>query len=276
MRQFPLLRTLARALILALLLTPTLLALGGAGAPAEAQTALDIMRKQRDLQRVKDEQEVQQMDVVSKSGVAKQRRVARYTITDRQDLSKILLRFLAPRDVENTGLLTWEAKGGDDDQWLYLPATKKVKRIASSGKKNRFMGTDFAFEDLRPENLELHRYNLLGSEVVEGQDCWVIEALPASDRQAADSGYSKRKLWVRKDNHYTVKREYYDKKEKLEKIEQSRSLVNVLGTVWRANQVEMQDVQEKTRTLVKVESRALNKGLSDALFTETSLIAGGS
>jgi len=272
----PTLRLLGRVSLLAPFLTLTVLALGGAGAPAEAQTALDIMRKQRDLQRVKDEQEVQQMDVINKAGVAKQRRVVRHTLTDRQDLSKILLRFLAPRDVENTGLLTWEAKGGEDDQWLYLPATKKVKRIASSGKKNRFMGTDFAFEDLRPENLELNRYSLVGSEAVEGQDCWVIEAVPATERQAADSGYSKRKLWVRKDSHYTIKREYYDKKEKLEKIEQSRSLVNVLGTVWRANQVEMQDVQEKTSTLVKVESRALNKGLSDALFTETSLIAGGS
>ncbi len=272
----PTLRLLGRVSLLAPLLTLTLLALAGAGAPAEAQTALDIMRKQRDLQRVKDEQEVQQMDVINKAGVAKQRRVVRHTLTDRQDLSKILLRFLAPRDVENTGLLTWEAKGGDDDQWLYLPATKKVKRIASSGKKNRFMGTDFAFEDLRPENLELHRYSLVGSEALEGQDCWVIEAVPATERQAADSGYSKRKLWMRKDSHYTVKREYYDRKGKLEKIEQSRGLVNVLGTVWRANQIEMHDVQEGTRTVVKVESRALNKGLGDALFTEASLIAGGS
>ena len=270
----PTLRLLGRVALLAPLLT--LLALGGAGAPAEAQTALDIMRKQRDLQRVKDEQEVQQMDVINKAGVAKQRRVVRHTLTDRQDLSKILLRFLAPRDVENTGLLTWEAKGGEDDQWLYLPATKKVKRIASSGKKNRFMGTDFAFEDLRPENLELHRYNLVGSEAVEGKDCWVIEAVPATERQAADSGYSKRKLWVRKDSHYTIKREYDDRKGKREKIEQSRGLVNVLGTVWRANQIEMHDVQEGTRTVVKVESRALNKGLGDALFTEASLIAGGS
>ena len=272
----PTLRLLGRVSLLAPFLTLTVLALGGAGAPAEAQTALDIMRKQRDLQRVKDEQEVQQMDVINKAGVAKQRRVVRHTLTDRQDLSKILLRFLAPRDVENTGLLTWEAKGGEDDQWLYLPATKKVKRIASSGKKNRFMGTDFAFEDLRPENLELNRYSLVGSEALEGQDCWVIEAVPATERQAADSGYSKRKLWVRKDNHYTVKREYHDKKGKLEKIEQSRGLVNVHGTVWRANQVEMHDVQEGTRTVVKVESRALNKGLGDALFTEASLIAGGS
>ncbi|MBI2524436.1 MAG: outer membrane lipoprotein-sorting protein [Candidatus Rokubacteria bacterium] len=272
----PVPRLPGRLPLLAPLLALTLLALAGAGAPTEAQTALDIMRKQRDLQRVKDEQEVQQMDVINKAGVAKQRRVVRHTLTDKRDLSKILLRFLAPRDVENTGLLTWEAKGGDDDQWLYLPATKKVKRIASSGKKNRFMGTDFAFEDLRPENLELHRYNLLGSEAVEGQDCWVIEAVPATERQAADSGYSKRKLWVRKDSHYTIKREYYDRKGKLEKIEHSRALVNVLGTVWRANQIEMRDVQEGTRTVVKVESRALNKGLGDALFTEAALIAGGS
>lgn len=237
-----------------------------------AQSGLGIMQKQRDLHRVKDEEEKQIITLVSKSGTSKQRQVVRYTLNGSDDLGKILVRFLAPRDVEGTGLLTWEAKDGNDDQWLYLPATKKTKRIAASGKKTRFLGTDFAFEDLRSENLPVHRYTLVGAEAMDGQACFVIEAVPATAREASDSGYSKRRLWIRKDNYVTVKREYYDKAGRLEKVEALRALVNVKGATWRANEIEMQDVREGTKTIVVVESRAMDRGLKDAFFTETELI----
>jgi outer membrane lipoprotein-sorting protein len=249
-----------------------LIAVLAPAAPAGAQSGIEVMKKQRELQRVKDEEERQVLKLVSRSGAAKERKLVRWVLTGSGDLDKILVRFLAPRDVENTGLLTWEAKDGNDDQWLYLPAVRKPKRIAASGKKNRFMGTDFAFEDLRPEALSVHRYEVVGSETVDGADCWVIEATPATERQAADSGYSKRRLWVRKDQHLTVKREYFDKQGKLEKRETHRKFVNVSGTVWRANEIEMEDVQQGTRTVVTVENRAVNRGLKDDFFTETELI----
>lgn len=254
-----------------------LLCLGFTGSMAWAQTptGLEIMKKQRDLQRAKDEEETQQMTLVNKNGETKQRKLARATITSSEDLSKILIRFKAPRDVENTGLLTWEAKDGNDDQWLYLPEMKKTMRIASSGKKNRFMGTDFSYEDLRPENLSLHSYNLAGSEAVDGQDCFMIEALPANDKEAEESGYSKRKLWIRKDISYTVKREFYDKKNQLEKVQTDRKLVNVKGSIWRANEVEMRDMQAGSKTLVVIETRAQDKGLKESLFTAAALERGG-
>ena len=209
--------------------------------------------------------------LVSKTGAVKERKVVMYTLAGAGGLHKILLRFLAPRDVENTALLTWEAKDGDDDQWLYLPAVRKPKRVAASGKKNRFMGTDFSYEDLRPESLPVNRYALAGTEAVEGVECLVIEATPASDRQAADTGYSTRKLWIRKDNLVTVKREYYDKQGRLEKVESRRKLVNVTGDVWRTDEVEMHDVQNGTKTSLLIESRRFNVGLADSFFTEAEL-----
>lgn len=240
-----------------------------------AQSALEIMQRQRELQRVTDEEETWLMKLVNKDGATKERRIVSYALTGKHDLSKLLVRFLAPRDVENTGLLTWEAKNGNDDQWLYLPATKRVKRIPAAGKKNRFMGTNFAFEDLRPENLQLHAYTFVGSERVEGWDCFVIEAAPATEKLLADSGYSKRTLWIRKDNYFTAKSAYYDKKGRLEKIATARQLVNVIGTIWRADEVEMRDVREDTKTIVVVESRAINRGLKESLFTEAALIREG-
>jgi hypothetical protein len=252
-----------------------MLSLAAGVAGAEAPSGLDIMKKQRDLQRVKDEDETQRMMLINKNGESKQRKVARLTLTNQQDLSKILIRFLAPRDVENTGLLTWEAKDGNDDQWYYLPAVRRTKRIASSGKKNKFAGTDFAFEDLRPENLAAHTYKLAGAETLDGQECFVIEALPANEKEAAESGYSKRRLWIRKDIHYTVKREFYNKKDQVEKVQTDRNLVNVKGSIWRANEIEMHDVQAGTKTIVTIEARAVEKGLRDSQFTEAELEKGG-
>jgi hypothetical protein len=172
-------------------------ALGGAGV-AWPQSAAEIMRQERDRHRLNDEEEMRVLRLVSKTGAVKERKVVLYTLAGPDDLRKSLVRFLAPRDVENTGLLTWEARDGDDDQWLYLPATRKAKRIAASAKKNSFMGTDFAYEDLRSENPDVHRYTLVGSETVDGRDCLVIEAVPATEKEAANSGYSRRKLWLQR------------------------------------------------------------------------------
>lgn len=240
-------------------------------AVVSAQSGLDVVKKQKDLLKTKDEHETQKMVLVNAQGQTKERRIERYTKTDANDLNKILIRFLSPRDVENTALLTWERQGGDDDQWLYLPAIGNPKRIGSSGKKNRFMGTDFSYEDLRPEPTDSYSYKLIGSEACDGSSCFVIEAVPRTERERQDSGYGRRKFWIRKDNYYSVKREFYDAAGTLEKIERSTGLKNVSGSVWRANSTEMEDVKKHTKTLLSVEERRINQGLSEQLFTEREL-----
>ena len=114
--------------------------------PLRAESGRKIVEKSRELHTVSNEEEILRVTIVNKAGDLKRRKIVWYSTTDPDYMSKILIRFLAPRDVEGTGLLVWEAKGGNDDQWLYLPAARKVKRIPASGKKNRFMGTDFAYE----------------------------------------------------------------------------------------------------------------------------------
>jgi hypothetical protein len=238
---------------------------------AAAQSGDEVIRKHRELHRVHDEEEQQRLTLVAKSGATKERKLVRYTLSGPADLDKTLVRFLAPRDVENTGLLTWEARDGNDDQWLYLPASRKAKRITASSKKSRFMGTDFAYEDLHGENVEVHRYTLVGTESLDGHDCFVVEAAPRTERLAADSGYSKRKLWLRKDTYLIAKREYYDKQGRLDKVEVFRRPIQVKGTAWRADEIEMHDVQNGTRTILVVERRIVDRGLTDGFFTETEL-----
>jgi hypothetical protein len=236
-----------------------------------AEPALEIMKKQRELQRVSDEEETQLLRLVNKAGAVKERKLIRWVLRGPGDLEKILVRFTAPRDVENTGLLVWEAKDGNDDQWLYLPALKKPKRVAPSGKKNRFMGTDFSFEDLQPEALGLHTYTLAGNETIDGQECFVVEAVPTG-RRVEDSAYGKRRLWIRKDSYATIKREYFDKQEVLEKVEILRKFTTIKGTVTRPGEIEMQDVRNGTKTLVVIEKRAVDRGLKEDFFTEAELV----
>jgi hypothetical protein len=242
---------------------------------AMAQTAAEIMQTHRARQATRDEEEHLLMKLVDKGGDVKQRKLVRYVLRGKDQLTKVLVRFSAPRDVEGTGMLTFEGLDGRDEQWLYLPAAKKTRRIASSGKKNKFMGTEFASEDLLPEAVALNRYTLAGEQAVDGQACWVVEAVPATERQDEDSGYSKRKLWVRKDAHAMVKREFYDKRGRLEKIQHDRKLAVVTGTVWRPGEVEMINEQNGNRTILIVESRAVDKGLKEDLFTEAELLRAG-
>jgi len=126
--------------------------LWGVVSHAAEMTGKQVMEEQRRRHRLKSEQTTTRMVLKDKKGRAKQRVLRIYTFTAEDHLSKSMIKFLAPADIRNVGVLTWEqGEDRDDDQWLYLPALKKVKRITSSGKKKKFMGTDLTFEDLRPD-----------------------------------------------------------------------------------------------------------------------------
>jgi len=253
-----------------------LVMLGGTAAPAWAQSALEIMQTHRARQSARDEEERVLMKLVDRGGGVKQRTLARYLLRGRDDRDKILVRFLAPRDVEGTAVLTWEGRDGQDEQWLYLPALKRTKRIGASDKKNKFMGTEFTSDDLRPEAVALHRYTLAAEETLDGQPCWVIEAVPATERLAEEAAYGKRRLWVRKDSFAIVKREFYDRRGALEKVQLDRGLAPVTGTIWRPAEVEMANRQNGNRTILVIESRRVDAGLPENFFTEAELMRGGS
>jgi uncharacterized protein len=238
---------------------------------ATEPSGLEIMETQRRLHLLKDEEELRLMIMVDDSGQERRRKLAGYMITPGNDQYKLLLRFRSPRDVRNTSLLVWENETGDADQWFYLPAFRRVKRIPTSGKKNRFMGTDFAYEDLRREAIKLNDYVLVGSETLDGQESFVVEAKPATATAADNSGYSKRKFWIHKEFFTTLRQEYYDKAGRLWKVLTNREFVNVSGTVWAPNEIEMHDVQGGTKTIVIIENRKANQGLNPRFFTEVEL-----
>jgi hypothetical protein len=127
----------------------------------------------------------------------------------RQDggLARSRIEFLSPPDVAGTRFLVIENAGREDDQFLYLPALKRVRRVAGSQKNQSFMGSDFSYADLEGRDVEGASYRRLGDETVAGAPAWVIEAAP---RSGSGSPYGKVVMRVRKSDFLTLRADYHD------------------------------------------------------------------
>ena len=239
---------------------------------AQGITGLEIMQERERRHERSYEESWVSMHLYDKRGKKKEERLMVTYSRQSGRLDRRLMKFANPADIRGVGLLTWEQPAGrEDDQWLYLPASKKVKRIAGSGKKNQFMGTDLAYEDLRPENLSAHDYQLVGETKVDGHKCWMIVATPKTAKEKRDSGYSKRTMYTRQDVYFTIKTEYYGKRGRLEKVGILQKVVPVAGRAYRANLAVMQRMKKGTKTIIVHRRRTLDKKLDESLFTQQGL-----
>ena len=241
-------------------------------AAAEPDGAEIIRRADKD-HRSKDERAVVDMVLVTDTGEKQRRKLELCTKTGEGEDDMNLIRFLEPATVRGTAVLTVEASDRADDQWLYLPALKKSKRIASSQKTQRFAGTDFTYEDLRTENLSAFTYERKRTEKVGDRDCWVVEARP---KPGTESGYKRRLIFVDRERYLVLKVDYFDTDDveaKPTKTLENRDYEQKDG-LWRAKQARMTDHQRKTQTAWRIEERAINPGLPDSTFTVAQLERG--
>ncbi|MFT5466229.1 MAG: hypothetical protein ACI8UO_001327 [Verrucomicrobiales bacterium] len=244
----------------------------GAPAVAEAVTGLEIMEERERRHETDQEETWDKMHLYDRKGDKKEERLMVTFSIRLESGNRSLIKFASPADIRSVGLLTWEQpEDKEDDQWLFLPATKLVKRIAGGGKKNQFMGTDLAYEDLRRENLAAHDYKLTGETTIDDHGCWIVEATPITEKEKKDSGYGKRVFYIRKDIYYTVKTEFYDKRDRKVKIGIVQKIVNVGGNAYRSNIVAVQRVREGTKTITVNERRELDEELDESLFTQEGL-----
>lgn len=241
---------------------------------SEQLTGRQIMDREEKQNKGNDEYNKMSMKLINDRGQERNRKVEYFRKTDKSDNDKILMRFLEPADVKGVGLLTVEYSERDDDQWLYLPALRKVRRITSSDQGDNFMGTDFTYEDIRSEKLDQHQYSVARSEVIEGHDCYVIEAVPSTEKQKKESSYSRREIWVRKDIFLTVQTKYYDKKGEYFKVEIRKDIAEVTPNIYRPNLMEMKNLKSGHTTRLGFDERKINKGLNDNIFSERELQKG--
>jgi len=234
----------------------------------KGMSGYDIMKRQKDWQKANTEFEQQTWVLVDKGGNKSKRSVHNWGKETGKDIHRGLLVFLSPSNIKGTSIMTWQKKVGDDVQWLYEPANKKVQRLSSGSKSNYFMGTDFIYEDLQSEELEDYNYKVLKQDKVDGDKCYVVEAKPKSKR---NTSYGKRVLWIHASKFYTVKTDFYNLRGKLIKTQVSRNFKKVSGKKYRPEENIMINHDKKTKTLVRVDKRVLNKGISTDFFSERKM-----
>lgn len=184
------------------------------------------------------------------------------------DGTKSLCIFDTPLDVKGTILLTHTHKAADDDQWLYLPALKRVRRIAAKSKSGSFMGSEFSYEDIATQELEKHTYTWLRDEVYDGNDCFVIERHPVD---AANSGYSRQVAWIDQAEYRTLKVDYYDRKGDLLKTLTCKTHRRYQDRFWRAHELNMINHQIGKSTQLLWSDFAFGAGQNELDFERSRL-----
>ena len=183
------------------------------------------------------------------------------------DGDKGLTVFDQPRDIKGTAFLTYSHALVPDEQWIFLPALKRVKRISSSNKSGPFMGSEFAYEDISSFEVSKYSYLYLRDEDLDGQDCFVIETRP----EYKHSGYTRSLLWIDKDEYRIQKIDFYDRKNSLLKIQRFMDYQQYLGQYWRAHTMTMENQQNGKSTVLKWSNFAFQTGLTDQDFKKNDL-----
>ena len=176
--------------------------------------------------------------------------------------------FDSPKDVKGTAFLNYTHKVNDDDQWLYLPALKRVKRISSRNKSGSFMGSEFAYEDIASQEVERYTYKWLRDEMYANMDCYVIERSPADKK---NSGYSRQVVWIDKQEYRTWKIEYFDRKNALLKTLTMNGFQQYIDKFWRADEMNMINHQTGKSTLLAFSNYHFAIGFMARDFDKNSL-----
>ena len=188
-------------------------------------------------------------------------------ITKTMDNSRCqLFWFLEPKDDRGVSFLKIEHDDRDDEMRIWLPAFKRVRRISASKKGDSFMGSDLSYEDMTSRSLDENEYKRLDDDVIDGRDCFVLKVTPTTSLK---SSYSRHKLWIVKDDLYTVKEESYDKRKKLKK-EKSFSYIKI-DNYDIMSKISVKDVQKNHRTDISFEQVKVDTDMSEKIFQEKSL-----
>jgi outer membrane lipoprotein-sorting protein len=208
------------------------------------------------------------MTLKNRHGQESTREIRLKTLEVKGEGDKSISIFDTPRDVKGTAFLTYSHKQGDDDQWLYLPALKRVKRINSRNKSGSFMGSEFSYEDIASQEVEKYTYKWIRDEVYEGKDCFVIEYYPVDKK---NTGYSKQISWIDKEEYRVWKVEYYDRKNSHLKTLQVSGHTQYLNKFWRAGSMYMVNHQKGKSTVLEFANYKFATGLKDTDFSKNSL-----
>ncbi len=180
--------------------------------------------------------------------------------------SKAILRFTAPPEVKGVALLVINHPDRASDQWMWIPAEERDRRIALQDRSTRFFGTDFSFEDLEERDVGQYDYKLLGDEAEAGAACWKIESRP---KQSKSSQYTSSILWVRQDNYVVARIDNFNKDRLIRRI--TYTDIQNLDDIWTPRDIDVVDATKNSRTVLKLDKVEYNVPMKEENFTRDAL-----
>ena len=196
----------------------------------------------------------------TKGGKETERRLRIQQLEVANDGDKVKVVFDSPANIRGTALLSHARLGQDDDQWLFLPALKRVKKIASRNKTGRFVGSEFSFEDLAPPEVENFRYQYVGEETCGESLCYVVDRFPIDQY----SGYARQRVWLHA-THLTIQQiEFTDRQEKLRKRLTAGEYQRFHDQYWRAGYMRMDNLKNGRSTDLYWQNYQFASGLDDS------------
>lgn len=253
-------------ILLAALLTLPLFNSAFAETPEEKGRAIAVEADKRDSG-WKDQKSDMKMILRNRQGQETEREIRNKQLEVEGDGDKSMSIFDSPADVKGTAFLSYTHAIKPDDQWLFLPALKRVKRISSNNKSGPFMGSEFAYEDITSQEVEKYTYKWIQDETYEGRDTFVLERYPAYKH----SGYTKQVAWVDKEMYQPVKVDFYDRKGDLLKTLTYHGYKQYLDKFWRPDRMEMVNHITKKSTTLLWENYKFDNGFTDRDFDQNSL-----
>jgi hypothetical protein len=219
----------------------------------------------------RDDRVGMEMVLRNRSGQESIRRLHRLSLesTERGAGDRSLIVFEEPRDIEGTALLSHTRILEPDDQWLYLPALRRVKRISSGNRSGPFVGSEFAYEDLVSQEVDKYDYRWLRDEPCEGHPCAVVERYPRYE----NSGYRRQVVWWDLDEYRIQKIEYHDRKDALLKTLIYDGWAEYDG-FWRPGRMTMENHQNGKSTELRFRGWRFGTGVAAAEFTAARLGGG--
>ncbi len=234
-----------------------------------AMTGLEVATAHDEKEKPDTTHMLLQMDLIEESGKTASRVIEQWG-ADKDELANSIMVFRTPASVKNTRFLQVENSDRGDDKWIYLPALKRVRRIASSEGSKSFMGSDLSYDDMETRDLERDTFELIKEETIDSWDCYVVKGQAVD---SDDSQYAYRLTWFDNDTFVPVKIEMYDKKNELLKVVTVKSLQNVNG-FWTPMDTVIKNVQSGHSTNMKVLKVEFDKPVNPRMFT-TQFLSNG-
>jgi outer membrane lipoprotein-sorting protein len=244
--------------------------LGALSLGAFAIDGREVMQNVYDLKKPKFSHSAVKMDLIDKGGAVESRQIEEWG-KDEDGLTSMVMSFYTPASVKDTRFLQVENRDKDDDKWIYLPALRSTRRIASSDGEKSFMGTDATYDDMSTREVDQDNHELVAEKTVGAYECYVVKSVA---KDAADSQYAYRLSYVDKKTWVPVQVEMFDKKGgDLLKVLKVEKLENV-GGYWITMDTSMKNVKTGHSTRITIMKIEVDKALSPKLFTPAFLNTG--